>query len=373
MSLLTVAVVCSALCGAEVPESYIARVERALELARQDLPITSKIADDAASCLIAGGRLWATGQPALISEFTGRAGGFMMIKDGRGKEMSRNDVIIHFDGDGAGVPPEGAAMAITIGSNGSIKNHAEETALSQSLANAVAGWVFTGEFIAAVTRRGKMPVIYESIGAYTGNARIQQFKNGEVAYHEDMKILPAPAGLIGGKYVDIITAMLRRVDAEERDKLGQAASLVRQAKDANKALYMYSMGHLFPLEIEQTELGKMFKSAVWNAGFRMSPPPNDTYNAGDLAVHIGYQHPPRELLDRAAKAKAKVVYVSVMPDRNFTNNPDAVWIDPMWDWTDACVPLEGYDVPLCAASGVVNGAIAWEIYRLANQGQAPGK
>jgi len=36
----------------------------------------------------------------------------------------------------------------------------------------------------------------------------------------------------------------------------------------------------------------------------------------------------------------------------------------MWGWSDACVPLEGYDVPLLAASGIVNGAIAWEIYRL---------
>jgi hypothetical protein len=37
----------------------------------------------------------------------------------------------------------------------------------------------------------------------------------------------------------------------------------------------------------------------------------------------------------------------------------------MWDWPDACVPLEGYDVPILAASGIVNAAIAWELHRLA--------
>ena len=56
--------------------------------------------------------------------------------------------------------------------------------------------------------------------------------------------------------------------------------------------------------------------------------------------------------------------MSVRPDRDFTCDKSVIWIDPMWDWEDACVPLDGYDVGLLAASGVINGSIAWEIYRL---------
>jgi hypothetical protein len=85
--------------------------------------------------------------------------------------------------------------------------------------------------------------------------------------------------------------------------------------------------------------------------------------AGEFIVHIGYQHPPDDLIRIARKAGARIVYVSLRPDRDFVRDKNVIWIDPMWDWPDACVPLEGYDVPLLAASGVINGAIAWDIYR----------
>jgi len=81
-------------------------------------------------------------------------------------------------------------------------------------------------------------------------------------------------------------------------------------------------------------------------------------------VHICYQHPTDALLRKARPAGARVVYVSLYADRDFTKDDGVIWIDPMWNWSDACVPLEGYDIPLLPASGIVNGAIAWEIHRL---------
>jgi hypothetical protein len=73
------------------------------------------------------------------------------------------------------------------------------------------------------------------------------------------------------------------------------------------------------------------------------------------------------MLDRAAQAGARVVYVDVLADRDYVGNPEVIWIDPMWPWSDACVPVSGYDIPALASSGVVNGAIAWEIYRCARR------
>jgi len=348
--------------------SYLTRVEQAMELVRADLPAMAPLVESAADQLAGGGKYWATGQPPLISEFSGRAGGFMMLRDGRDKEIAPADLVMHFEG--LGYPaPKTPALLIVFGDGAAgpnrVRNHASEAGISDSLANAVTGWLFTGELIAALTRRGKMPVIYESIGAYGGNARMQQYKNGEIAWHDDSrKVPPCDAGVIGNQYADTIIAMLRRINSQERSRIEQAGAWIRQARQAQvKSLFMYSMGHLFPDEVEKTLIGSVFRSAVWNAGFRV-PHPEDTYAEGEVAVHIGYQHPPRDLLERATAVGAKVVYVSVMPDRNYTAHKDAIWIDPMWDWPDACVPLPGYDVPLLAASGVVNGAIAWELYRL---------
>ena len=49
-------------------------------------------------------------------------------------------------------------------------------------------------------------------------------------------------------------------------------------------------------------------------------------------------------------------------DRDFTQDPNVIWIDPMWNWADGCVPIENYEVPILPASGIVNSAIAWDIY-----------
>jgi hypothetical protein len=251
-----------------------------------------------------------------------------------------------------------------------LPNHADENGISPTLANALPAWIFIGELIAALTRLGKTPVIFESIGAYAGNARIQQYKNGEIAFHDHMRVPPVAAGVIGNRFVDIIGAKLRRIEEEQRANIDKAGAWAREARKQGKQLFMYSMGHIFPDEVAKTKIGKVFRSAVWNAGFR-APHPEDTYAPGDVAVLIGYQQPADDLLRKARPAGARVVYVAVRADRDFTKDPDVIWIDPMWDWPDACVPLEGYDVPLLAASGILNGAIAWEIYRLATGDEAP--
>jgi hypothetical protein len=357
---------------AEVPASYLKRVERTLELCQGDIASMQPVAEKAAARLVKSGKLWAAGQRSLVSEISGRAGGFMMIRALADKAPDPDDVVLYTPEPDVATPAallDSKALVICFGpaTRDGLRcfpNHAAETRVSPTLANAIPAWVFTGELIAALTRLGKMPVIYESIGAYTGNARIQQYKSGEIAFHDDVTVAPVGAGMLGNRFVDLIGAMLRRVEKEQRGNLDKAGAWAREARAQDKQLVMYSMGHLFPDEVGKTEIGRVFRSAVWNAGFR-HPAPNDTYVPGDVIVHIAYQHPPDDLLRRARPAGARVVYVSVRPDRDYLKDSDVIWIDPMWDWPDACVPLEGYDVPLLAASGIVNGAIAWEIYRLA--------
>jgi hypothetical protein len=362
-----------------MPASYVRRVERAIDTCRADIPAMQPPADQAAARLAAGGKLWAAGQPSMVSEISGRAGGFMMIRSLGDNVPGNGDVVLYTPEHGVPVPRSLAdtkAMAVAFGECPRepgfvcLPNHAEANRISPTLANALPAWIFTGELIAALTRLGKTPVIFESIGAYAGNARIQQYKNGEIAFHDDMKVSPVPAGVIGNRFVDIIGAKLRQIEEEQRANLDRAGAWAREARKQGKQLFMYSMGHIFPDEVGKTKIGEVFRSAVWNAGFR-HPHPEDTYAPGDVAVLIGYQQPADELLRKARPAGARVVYVTVRADRDFTKDPDVIWIDPMWDWPDACVPLEGYDVPLLAASGILNGAIAWEIYRLATGDEAP--
>jgi len=353
-------------------DSYLLRVDHALHLCAQDIPAMREPAETAARKLAGGGNFWAAGQPSWVSEITGRAGGFMMLKPLRDKIPADTDVVLYAP-DGLAQPDFGSAYVISFGKKDSaegvcVYNHAGEAEISHTLANAIPAWIFTGELVAALTRLTKMPVMYESIGAYGGNSRIQQYKNGEIAWHDSNIPPPVPHGLLGKRFVGTISAMLRRVEAGQRPNLEKAGRWAREAKAAGREVYMYSMGHLFPGEVEKTEIGTMFKSAVWNAGFRNSPPPDHAYGKGDFAVHVGYQHPPSLMLERITRAGGKAAYMSVLWDRDYAANPNVAYIDPMWDWADACVTLEGYDIPILPASGILHGAIAWEIYRLSTGG-----
>ena len=355
--------------GQVLPDSCLLRVERALQLCRADLPRLQPAAEAAAERLDRGGKLYLAGNRALVSELSGRAGGLMLTQALGDKVPDQGDVVIHFPQGQATLPKavrEAGALLIVLGEEGrgdyAFSGHALEAGISPTLAAAIPAWTFTGELIAALTRRGKMPVLYESIGLYGGVPRMNRYLDKGILWHEQHSVPPIAPGVLGGRYVEAIAAMLRRVEAEERGKLDTAGRWASEAKRAGKRLIMYSMGHLFPDEVGQTAMGKLFASAVWNSGFS-SKPPDDAYHRGDLVIHVGYQHPPTLMLERARAAGARAVYVDILQDRDYVQAPDAIWIDPMWPWADACVPIEGYDIPALAASGVVNGAIAWEIYR----------
>jgi len=330
-------------------------------------------ADAAAARLNKGGRLLAGGDPSAVGELCGRAGGLMMIKGMRDSTPQKDDVVLFAPSRNGAVPRkvlDSGALLIVFGNEISspgvlcFANHADEAGISPTLANVIPAWVFTGELVAALTRLGRMPVLYESIGLYGGVPRIYQYEQKGIFWHDKHEVPPIAAGVLGHRFIDAVADMLRRVEAEERKNINRAAGWAAAAKRSGKQLFMYSMGHIFPAEVEKTAIGQLFKSGVWNSGFSYLKPPDDACNAGDVLIHIGYQHPPTEMLRRARHSGARVVYVDVLRDRDYVHDRGVIWIDPMWPWSDACVGIEGYDVPALASSGIVNGAIAWEIYRV---------
>jgi len=307
---LAAMIVESAAAAAPNPDSCLLRVERTLELVRMDIPAMKEAADAAARRLADGGMLWVGGQPSMVNELSGRAGGFMMIQGLREKSPEAGDVVLFFTEEREQLPPDVAgsgALVVTFGgaNTGSFwfANHARETGISPSLANAIPGWVFSGELVAALTRLGKMPVMYESIGAYTGAHRMQQYLKPRIWFHAAHNVKPVEHGVVGNRFVDAVGAMLRRVDVEERDELARAGSWAAKAHRAGKRLIMYSMGHLFPEEVAGTDIGSLFESALWNSGFLHQSVPDDVYSRGDVIVHVGYQHPPVPLAAEGARGR----------------------------------------------------------------------
>lgn len=385
---MLVRITCAVCClivstWASAEDSFLARTRGALEVAAREMPAITAAAEATATSLAGGGKFWAAGHPALVSEFSGRASGFMYLKGLQLDQAAPGDTILYTPGgvdnadELASIATKGATL-VCVGGRAPEGAHAlsasTESGLSPTLAGAITGWVYLAETIAALTREGKMPVIYETIGLYSGFQRIAKFEQQGIYWHEPHTVPAIPPGTLGLAYTATLSAMLDRVEREMGARIALAAAWSAEAHAAGKQTIMYNMGHMFPHEVADTEIGTLFKSEVWYSGFSQMPPPNDPYGPGDVLLHIGYQHPPYELLPRAKHAGAKVAYVDILQHRDYPNNDsDVLWIDPMWPWADGVVQIPNYDVPACPASGVINSAIAWEIYRQTQEALAAKK
>lgn len=363
------------LCQANpATESYLLRAVRALELAQSDIPAMTDSAEEAARRLAGGGHLWAAGDPSFVSELTGRAGGLMLIAGLGNAALGPNDVVMYGAHRAQPEPEalrESSAFIIAFQTGAPERPHAFDThataaGISPTLGNIISAWLYTAELVSALTRLGKMPVVFETIGLPGGFPRIQKYQAQGILWHETHRVSPVPPGELARRYVNALAGMILRIERDERNDLDRAGAWVAQAKSAGRRAILYTMGHFPPYEVRDSELGRYFETAEWNSGFSSLPLPNDTYAEGDVVLHIGYQHPPYELFERARPAGARVVYVDLHPHRDYTSDPNVIWIDPMWPWSDGAIELDGYEVPLLPPSGIINAAIAWEIFRIAH-------
>lgn len=357
------------------PGSYLLKTADALDAARNDIPAMKAMSEDVARRICGGGKLYTAGVPSLISEFSGRAGGLMLATPMGDATPAPADAVLYFaDAEHPFPQPLAAtgAAIVLFGAEdpGTLHVPPLENAhgLSPTLQMAIQGWIFTAELIAACTREDKMPVVYETIGLYGGIPRMRKYQEQGIFFHTDLTVPRVSVGKLSGQFVDQVSAMLRRCEKENRANFDRAGQWAATALRNGGKPRMYSMGHMFPDEIEKTAIGELFLSATWNAGFSQIDYPHDQYAKGDVLIFVGYQHPPLPMLQDAKAAGARSVYVTVRPDRDFPTGTSNIWIDPMWPFADGCAFIPGYDIPVLPASGIISAAIAWEIARTTNGG-----
>lgn len=369
---------CSMLCAvffAFQPGSVLLQTADALEAARPALQPMRPAVEDVAQRIIGGGRLYTAGEPALVSEMTGRAGGLMLnLPLGEALPTAADAVLYFADADhplpealarsGASIVQFGGAGEALAGVH-TVTLPEEAPLLSPTLENTLLGWLFTAELVGACTRAEKMPVIYESVGLGSGFPRIRKYQEQGILFHSDRTVARQTVGKAGEAYINAVSAMLRRCEKENRPALDRAGQWIATALRNGGRPRVYTMGHLFPRALERIPLADRLQLGDWIAGFSDAVPPKDTFGKGEVVVHLGYQHPATAMLQRAKAAGARAVYIAVRPDRDFPSGPTCIWMDPMWPFEDACVYLPGYDIPLLPASGLVSLALAEELLRTA--------
>lgn len=355
-------------------EALIARVA-------PHVPALTRAAEEAATRVVAGGELYLAGaDQAFIAEAAGRAGGLMMVRHlPAADRLTAADVVLIAPVPGHAADTElcqaaqrAGALVIAFGAPptfpadhplpGVADPNDPPLPTPQSLRRSRSAvfsyitelWVWTGEFVAACTRRGKMPTMWQSISVPGGIARNEPLQ--PLKFDERFQVAPIRAGVLGRAYLKELALRLRRLRERELRRLQQAARLVRAARRDGKTVHLWIRGHLPPLIIGGPQDP---------AGFRLLPyelPADPGIAAGDVVVFVGYVGADPPLVAAAANAGAKAIWFAA-PDPSLTDarRRGGLVIDQQWRVGDCLVPVPGYDVSILPPSAVTQLACYWAL------------
>jgi hypothetical protein len=231
---------------AGVVENYLSAMQGTIAQTRSNLATLTTSADRAAKEFVSGGKLWVSGRQAdFIAEACGRAGGLTAIAP-LGRRVPMNHDVILYAVPGSTNPEDLKIIDQLQEQGATVVEFGSPAGLYQShfpidtVANVVELWTWTGEFVAACTRLGKMPVLYQSYGLPGGPERGKKYEGKK--FHEDLTIKPIPAAVLGREYLRQIERMLAKIGDTQMPKILQAAKWWGPATSAT----ILVTGHMFP-------------------------------------------------------------------------------------------------------------------------------
>jgi hypothetical protein len=345
--------------SAAIADNYLSALQSTIAQTRSNLATLARSADLAATQFVSGGSLRVAGRQAdFIAEACGRAGGLMAIAPLDSRNPTKHDLILYAV-PGSPNPEDlklidrwqeqGATVIKFSSAAGLYRQHCP----LDTVANVVDLWTWTGEFVAACTRLGRMPVLYQSYGLPGGPDRGKKYQGK--TFHDDLTIKPIPAEALGREYLDRIAQMLAKIGDTQMPKIHQAAKWCDQAASATVMV----TGHMFPRHAQDP---RSFPSSTlvavpaWEDKELL-----DASRPPQFVLYVGYQFAPNKLLEQAKASGVKLVYTDVQPAQPPEPADNILYIAPAWPLADGCVTIPGYDVPILPASGVIQAAIFWTI------------
>jgi len=234
------------------------------------------------------------------------------------------------------------------------------------IANVINKWAFTAEYVAAVTRQGEMPTLWQSM--FVPGAAKRNEKIGDYMFHPDMRIMPVEPGTLGSQYITEVRGFLEKIRANELDNFHEAGELLAQTKAEGNTIVAGIIGHFMTSQRRMPGFPKNLMKIVENS-YGDDQLRDANLGQGDVWFHIGYSMYPERELKYAKNAGAKTVCVftpgptdigegvTVTPDYSLID----VYIDPYWKHGDAVVEVPDYDTKILPPSGVVMSTCYWMV------------
>ncbi|MBN1342064.1 MAG: hypothetical protein JXQ73_05250 [Phycisphaerae bacterium] len=385
---------------AETPPAarYLDGIGAEIEAVSRDLPRLTQLAERAAAKLLAGGELYAPPvETWWAAELTGRAGGPMRVERDASKSTEKDVAVFALPHPGLAEVKTAAALQAAIKGKADLYVLGPESMVSdyqtpdgailgggrrlaclggpnvgtglfprdrlpplapyRPVIELVRGWVFIGEVVAACTRGGKMPTMWESIalpGSRERNAAIK-IASGPQAnqfplFHLDRTVPPLPAGQVGKAYLDAIRRYLE-ILRKQTSQLAQAGEWMAQARKNDHRVVAMAQGHCPALIIglhDETQMPIDMYPGDYVTGIVPHA------KAGDAAVAFCYLAMPVDKVIETLREGCKVIlaYPYGLP-KALEGKPGLLWLDLGWQVGDAAVAVPGYDVKILPASAVM--------------------
>jgi len=359
-----------------------------LDQLEANLPAVTGAAEAVADRLVAGGQLFIGGsQTGFATEGYYRAGGLMLLKYYQdGLDLTAQDTVLL----GSLRPDEDRQLVrklrdqqvatVVFGSSYAqdllaqadyfLPNFApaEDAILTLAgwdealcptapVANVTNLWVFTAELVGALTRRGKMPTMFQSVMAEGGRERNARYL--PEAFHAAHSVPAQRPGALGRAYLGAIRSQLQGLQRTQLSLLRQAGEQIARARAAGQAAYVIPIGHYPPDEVGRPGDPRLLEKLPDS----LKPEElKGKLKPGDVLFYLGYTWMPTELLQAAKEAGATTI-CAIAGGEGWAVDPRWVdlYLDPQWRLGDAAVELPGYDVKILPPSGVLQTVIYWSV------------
>jgi hypothetical protein len=230
---------------------------------------------------------------------------------------------------------------------------------------AVSGWVWMAETIAAHTRKGRMPTMWKSWVMKDGRDWSDRFFR-KVKYHKDYSVAPIPKGVLGKAFLYRIRSQLLALENTQMPTLRDFADSIAKETKTGRRTIVASSGHMV-----MHYVGK-YSDSAWADNIEMHENVESQLNnfktkapQGGLVLRLGYFGLSPKVDDLFKAKKSRVLLMAAENPRSdfaeHLNYPDR--LDLGLAFGDACVPIEGYPIPLFPPSGIVKAA-AYECLNL---------
>jgi len=214
------------------------------------------------------------------------------------------------------------------------------------------------ETIAAHTRKERMPPMWKSWAVEDGRDWSDHFFR-KVKYHKDFSVTPIPKGILGKAFLHRIRSQLLALENTQLPALRRFADSIAKETKAGRRTVVASSGHMV-----MHYVGK-YSDSAWADNIEVHENVDSQLNSfktkapqGGLVLRLGYFGLSPKVNDLFQAKKTRVLLMTAEnPRADFAAHLDYPnRVDLGLAFGDACVPIEGYPIPLFPPSGIVKAA-----------------